>query len=211
MNKLKLYDFVKFTYRGKEREGMIVNLKQKTAVVLIKKENKKRSFPLEQLEYVPPFVIEPDFIRKLCRYELKGHGFKKLILGKDNIIYEPCYTLTFEDLLIAFQNIRQSGNSKDTVRKEWFEPVYDLFISKKNGVFENTPQDVEIYEYLPNRRRYLYVIFCKYLYSAFNGLDDSLEIDKNSISDTISKIEKYIHQILADEKKPAIERTYTDD
>ena len=73
-------------------------------------------------------------IIKLCRYEIKWSELRAGQPDYVDVCLDKPYTMTFEDMLAAARNIMSSGDDNDTVREEWYYPIYDLmFESGENS------------------------------------------------------------------------------
>ena len=93
-----------------------------------------RRIPIERLTYVAPILLNTEQIQKLCRYEIKWSELRAGQPDYVDVCLDKPYTMTFEDMLAAARNIMSSGDDNDTVREEWYYPIYDLmFESGENS------------------------------------------------------------------------------
>lgn len=204
-----MYDFkegdsVTFLFNRKECHGIIQKIGKKNASVWIEDLYETRTLSLDRLTYVPPIVLTETQVRQLCRYEIKWSVLRDGQPDFVAICLETPYTMTFEDMLAAARNIMASGDENETVREEWYYPLYDMmFESDENILFEATPSDVEMLEYLPDRQQVFRSLF-------YTDLDDITDIDADKVSETIADVIKYIEHFIADEPKPILERDYYD-
>ena len=209
MYTFKVNDTVTFLFNRKECHGTIRKIGKKNAEVLIDAlydelyEIKK--IPLERLTYVPPVVLSNKQVRDLCRYNVKWSDLKEGYPNYAPVFLENPYTITFEDILDAVHNISVSGDDNDIVAEEWYYPLYEFMFEYEEAIkFEETPDDVIMLEYLPNRTECIFHIFYTEL--------DTLLYDKDlPIVESIADIAKEIEHITEDEQKPILERSYTDD
>ena len=204
-----MYDFkqgdtVTFLLNRKECHGFIQKIGKNIASVWIEELNEARRIPIERLTYVAPVLLNTEQTQKLCRYEIK---WSELIAGHPDYVdvcLEAPYMMTFEDMLAAARNIMASGDDNETVREEWYYPLYDLmFESGENILFENTPSDVEMLEFLPDRDQ----VFRDLFYTVLDEITDS---DADPVCETIAEVITRIENFIADEKRPVLERKYSD-
>ena len=204
-----MYDFkqgdtVTFLFNRKECHGFIQKIGKNIASVWIEELNEARRIPIERLTYVAPVLLNTEQTQKLCRYEIK---WSELIAGHPDYVdvcLEAPYMMTFEDMLAAARNIMASGDDNETVREEWYYPLYDLmFESGENILFENTPSDVEMLEFLPDRDQ----VFRDLFYTVLDEITDS---DADPVCETIAEVITRIENFIADEKRPVLERKYSD-
>ena len=134
-----MYDFkqgdtVTFLLNRKECHGIIQKIGKKNASVWIEELYEERKIPIERLTYVAPVFLNTEQIQKLCRYEIK---WSELIAGHPDYVdvcLEAPYTMTFEDMLAAARNIMNSGDDNETVREEWYCPLYHMLKNMKKDV-----------------------------------------------------------------------------
>ena len=204
-----MYDFkqgdtVTFLLNRKECHGFIQKIGKKNASVWIEELYEERKIPIERLTNVAPILLNTEQIQKLCRYEIK---WSELIAGHPDYVpvcLEKPYTMTFEDMLAAARSIMNSGDDNETVREEWYCPLYDLmFDSGEDILFEDTPSDVEMLEFLPDRQQ----VFRDLFYTVLDEITDS---DAGPICESIAEVITRIEHFTADEQRPILERDYSD-
>ena len=205
MYEFKEGDSVTFLFKRKNRNGIILNINKKTADVYVSDFAEIKTIPLSKLTVVPPFILKKEQVRQLCRYEVKWSELIGSASENAPIILEKPYTITFDDILAATKNIHLSWDDNKTVRDQWYEPIYELmFESNGEMFFEDTPDDVEMTEYLPTRADVISSIF-------YRDLSILCDDESAPISETITEIRDYIKNIIANEKKKIIDRDYVDE
>lgn len=137
-------------------------------------------------------------MHQLCRYKVKWSELLQEQPDYVSVFLEAPYTITFDDVLTATRNIITSGGD-DTILDEWYYPLYYFMFELNEILFENSPDDVELLEYLPNRNQLLKELF----YDDFDEWEDS-------ISEFAPEIIRVIEQFIANEKKPIPEHDYSD-
>lgn len=198
-------DTVSFVFNRKEYHGTIEKINTKTADVWINDLCETKKLSLSRLNAVPPIILTNEQIRKLCRYEIKWSDIIKENAEYAPVLFEQPYTITFDDIITAVKNIHTSSDSNKTVRSEWYYLLYDfMFESEVELIFENTPDDAEMIEYLPTRADIISHLF-------FTVLDDLTDIQSDPIAETILMIQKQLENIISDEKKIIVEREYDDE
>lgn len=198
----KVNDTVTFSFKGKETYGIIQKIGKKNAKIWVEDLYEDKTIPIDRLTFVPPVILTQTQIRRLCRYEVKMSELRQGQPDEVPVILETPYTITFEDVLIAARNILDSGDDNDTVRDEWFYPLYEFMFESEMGdiLFEETPAGVGSIEYLPDRKQFLNELF-------YSDLDNCTEPVNEFMPEIISHIECFI----AEEKKPVLERKYSDE
>ncbi|MBR0226667.1 MAG: sel1 repeat family protein [Thermoguttaceae bacterium] len=205
MHAFKVDDTVTFDFKGKERHGEILKVGKKNASVWIQELYDERTIPLDRLTIVAPIVLSEAQVRQFCRYEVKR---SELIGGRPEytpLTLEKPYVITFDDILAAVRNIQASGDDNTTVQKQWFNSLYNfMFEDDERVVPEKTPRHIETLEPLPGRDAYIRRLFSIELRALLSD-------HAAPIGETISQIGRYVEHIIAEEKKPVVEREYRDD
>ena len=202
MYKLKINDTVIFTENGTEYSGIIVEIGKKKAAVLVSETKEERRIPIKQIKYVPPITPTYEQIRMLCRYEIKLSELKAGSPDCAEVLFDECYEITLEDLLVAMENIKLSKDDDDKILDEWFFPIfYGMWIES-----EKTPDNVEMIEGLPTRQDSIKYILSDLIDEFFE--DEFQPIQFYEMADNIIE---YINSIFDNEQKPILERSYTDE
>lgn len=206
MRELQQNDVVRFTVRKQVCYGDVIRVGKKTALVWDFAYNEERKLPLERLEYVPPVVLTQEQLRRLCRYEI---GWSDLY-GSDlmdfaEIRADQPYTITVDDVFAAMCNIRQRLSENGTVHDDWYNALCHLIYNTKIVVFEDSPADVETVRFLPSRKDGLDWLF-SYCGPIAEIFDEDLDIQEAARS-----IESTLSEMLENERRPVLERDYTDE
>ena len=204
MHEFKPDDVVTLRFKGQDCHGRIMKVGKKNAEVYINNIHEFKRVSLDRLTFVPPIMLTPEQTRQLCRYEVKWSEFQEGHPDFTDVYLESPYTMTFEDMLAAARNIIVSDDDNETVREEWYDILYYFLYEAEEGVgLENTPDDVEMLEYLPDRSEILSDLF-------YTDLDELLDIEAEPVTETISDIIKRIKYFLSEEQKPILKRAYSD-
>lgn len=205
MHELKINDTVLFTQKDRQYSGVISKIGKKNATVLIHETGEEKRIPIERIDYVPPVMLSTEEMRQLCRYEIKLSDLKKGHPDCANILFDEWYEITFEDLLAAMRNIKSSSNDSKTIIREWYSPIcWNLIEEMDCIIYENTPEDVEMIEGLPTRQDCIEEILLSWLKSF-------LVESEESFVERIDCIINFINSVIENEKKPILDRNYTDD
>ena len=208
MRELQQNDVVRFTVRKQVCYGDVIRVGKKTALVWDFAYNEERKLPLERLEYVPPVVLTQEQLRRLCRYEIGWSdlcgGDLPLFLRIETESGKP-YTLTVDDVFAAMRRIRRNVPEHESLADEWYEPLRRLIFEEDCVDFEETPAAAETVRFLPVRADYLRDLF------ADEGIIEELLSEELDIPDAAKNIEKYLSDVLENERRPAAERDYSDE
>lgn len=200
MHDFQVNDTVTFRFKGKEMHGIIKYIGKKNAKVWVADLYEEKTIPIERLTYVQPIVLTAAQVHQLCRYEVKWTELQQEQPDHVPVSLETPYTITFDDVLTAARNIIASGDDDDTIMDEWYYPLFDFMFASNEILFENSPDDVELLEYLPTRNQLLNELFW----------DDSDEYTE-SVSENMPEIIRIIERFIANENKPILERDYSDE
>ena len=202
MRELRNDDTVRFEGQGKVHFGLVKSVGKRSAIVYDINTYETRKIALSRLTYVPPVILDPQQLTKLCRYEINWSDLTGGAPDIVRVIFSEPFTLTLKDLYAGLQNIRNSNDDNSKLYSEWFEPIYSHYcIYLEDFPEEKTPDDVVIIPGLPDRAKKVSGIL-GLIESIFNN---SIPL-KNAASGLIRDIDRYFE----DERKPVCERTYKD-
>ena len=217
MSVLKTGNKVKYFKRNKEYYGRIVRLTAKYAVVFNDDSWENTNVSVDKLEMIPPYYLTAEQVKKFIRFEETWSVITEEADKHADIFFKEPYRMTIDDILTAMHNIKKHEYDSDTIYDEWYKHLYHYFdkydeyydgfgfgleFEDEVIILEETPDDVEILEFLPDRGDKIADII-----AWFNDIFE-YECDEfyKELGENICMLENY----LEDEEKPIEERRYTD-
>ena len=217
MSEPKTGDKVKYLKRNKEYYGRIVRLTAKYAVIFNDDSWENTNVSVDKLEMIPPYYLTAEQVKKFIRFEEKWSVITEEADKHADVFFKEPYRMTTDDILTAMRNIKKHEYDSDTIYDEWYKHLYHYFYKYDEYydgfgfglefedeviILEETPDDVEMVSFLPDRGDKIAEIIA-WLNDIFEYSSDEFykELDEN-----ISMLENY----LEDEDKPIEERRYDD-
>ena len=217
MSGLKTGNKVKYFKRNKEYYGRIVRLTAKYAVIFNDDSWENTNVSVDKLEMIPPYYLTAEQVKKFIRFEEKWSVITEEADKHADVFFKEPYRMTTDDILTAMRNIKKHEYDSDTIYDEWYKHLYHYFYKYDEYydgfgfglefedeviILEETPDDVEMVSFLPDRGDKIAEIIA-WLNDIFEYSSDEFykELDEN-----ISMLENY----LEDEDKPIEERRYDD-
>ena len=217
MSELKTGDKVKYLKRNKEYYGRIVRLTAKYAVIFNDDSWENTNVSVDKLEMIPPYYLTAEQVKKFIRFEEKWSVITEEADKHADVFFKEPYRMTTDDILTAMRNIKKHEYDSDTIYDEWYKHLYHYFYKYDEYydgfgfglefedeviILEETPDDVEMVSFLPDRGDKIAEIIA-WLNDIFEYSSDEFY---KGLDENISMLENY----LEDEEKPIEERHYTD-
>jgi TPR repeat protein len=164
-----------------------------------KGEQSRCAVMLSELEYIPPRLIRPEELQRLCRFELT---FQQLQIDYpyDNVVIEGNYAMTLEDLAHVIEVYLSSPEKKNAELAEW------LYVLSNDPFDKAAGTDKAMRDSLPNGLPSKQDVFCSVFERLLYCDDGEEKIDYRQAAE---KGRQDIQRFFRNAAKPLCQREYT--
>lgn len=126
MHTLNVGDFVRVLKDGETEYARIDKIENGTIEATSQTTWEPSTYPAEELEYLPPFLIDAELVKKLMRMEVPYSAIYGDATPFDNARSTENVQITLKDLQQAIQTYLQSDMNEAQFADEWYWPLWDI-------------------------------------------------------------------------------------